>query len=110
MKRLTPLLLLPLLACKPEGVDETGYLRPPDIDTTGEEALEEEESKPLIVVGNPGAVELAGGTLTVTTTSGDVATLEVTDPAGSCAGSGETSSGNGADAGSVAAASLSSPS
>lgn len=83
MKRLAPLLLLSLLACRPDEVDETGYLQPPEIEPTSEEELEEETTKELLVVGHPGAVSASGGILTVAVSSGDTASVQVDDPSGS---------------------------
>src|SRR5690554_5509301 len=81
---LLPLLLtFSMLACKPVDVDETGYLQPLEIDTTSEEEPEEEQETTTLVVGNPSAVLVSGGVLTVRASSGDQTSVEVRDPAGS---------------------------
>lgn len=80
---LLPLFFFLIAACKMSPVDETGYLRPPDIDTTAEETPTDEEATRIFVVGNPGAVSKPGGLIKVTASSGDQAQVLVNDPEGS---------------------------
>lgn len=80
----TCVLALLLLLTPGCAVDETGYLRPEEIDTTSEEPLDEEAEEDVIIVGGEGAVEKRGGRLEARVpSSGASAAVMVEDSAGS---------------------------
>lgn len=72
------------LACEPSSVEETGYLIAEDVGYTSEGPLDGEVNAEVVVVGEPGAVTLVGGELTLRNArTGTTVATTVTTPAGS---------------------------